>query len=76
VLTTQKNQPKLDVSTQCDLYVAASKILRDAKKKHKCDTHTIAFIEILSLEYHISPEKYFGGKLNGVNSREVISQAY
>jgi hypothetical protein len=57
--------------------------LKDAKaalqkiqsEKTKMDDPTITEIENLLSDYGITPAKYHGGKLNGVDCREVMSQA-
>jgi RNA processing factor Prp31 len=45
------------------------------RKKTKSDTARVATIENIFLTYEISPAKYHGGKLNGVDYREVMYKA-
>jgi len=45
------------------------------RKKTKSDTARVATIENIFLTYEISPAKYHGGKLNGVDCREVMYKA-
>ena len=76
LLTAEQNQLKNDLSTKRDIFLAASKALKEVQKaKTKLDVPTIATMENIFLEYEISPAKYHGGKLNGVDCREVMSQA-
>ncbi len=59
------------------------KSLSDARKelkkiqsdKTKIDLPTVAGIENIFLNYSISPAAYHGGKLNGVDCREVMAKA-
>ncbi len=59
------------------------KELSDAKKdlkkvrmeKTKMETPTVASIENIFLNFSILPAAYHGGKLNGVNCREVMALA-
>jgi hypothetical protein len=44
-------------------------------KKGKIDTPTVASIESLFEDYNICPASYYGGKLNGVDCREVLGRA-
>ncbi len=68
--------PKLGVSTKREIFLEASKALKETQhKKNKSDTPTIATIENIFLDYEISPAKYHGGKLNGVDCREVMLKA-
>ena len=54
----------------------ASKALKEIRqKKTKSDTPMVATIENIFLTYEISPTKYHGGKLNGVDCREVMYKA-
>jgi hypothetical protein len=56
--------------------LAASKALKEVQKaKIKLDVPTIATMENIFLEYKMSPAKYHGGKLNGVDCHEVMLQA-
>ena len=51
----------------------ASKVLKELQaKKMKLDKPTIAAIENILLKYEISPARYHGGKLNGVDCRELM----
>jgi hypothetical protein len=76
VLTAEQQRLKLDVSTKRDIFLEASKALKETQqKKTKSDTPTIATIENIFLDYEISPAKYHGGKLNGVDCREVMLKA-
>jgi hypothetical protein len=43
--------------------------------KTKLEVPTVASIEVLFEEYNISPAAYHGGKLNGVDCREVMGKA-
>jgi hypothetical protein len=45
------------------------------QKKGKFDTPTVASIESLFEDYNICPASYYGGKLNGVDCREVLGRA-
>jgi hypothetical protein len=44
-------------------------------EKAKIDIPTVVVMENLLPEYDITPAKYHGGKLNGVDCREVMSHA-
>jgi hypothetical protein len=75
-LTVEQKQLKQDVSSTRDVFVAASKALKEFQsKKTKVDIPTVATMENIFLQYKISPAKYHGGKLNGVDCCEVMSQA-
>ncbi len=45
------------------------------RKKNKSDTPTIAAMENIFSQYEISPAKYHGGELNGVDCCEVMTKA-
>ena len=54
----------------------ASKALKELQsKKTKLDKPTIATMENILLKYEISPARYHGGKLNGVDCRELMYKA-
>ncbi len=54
----------------------ASKALKDIQsKKSKIGTPTIATIENIFLKFEVSQAKYLGGKVNGVDCRELMSHA-
>jgi len=75
-LTIEQNQLKQDVSSTRNIFVAASKALKEFQsKKTKVDIPTVATMEKIFFPYEISPAKYHGGKLNGVDHHEVMSQA-
>jgi len=75
-LTADLERLKKDVSTRREIFSAASKALKAIQqKKDKSDTPTVATMENIFLQYEISPAKYHGGKLNGVDCREVMTKA-
>jgi hypothetical protein len=43
--------------------------------KKRLEVPTVASIEVLFEEYNITPAAYHGGKLNGVDCREVMGKA-
>jgi hypothetical protein len=64
-LTAEQNQLKHDVSAKRDIFLTASKALKEVQQaKTKLDVPTIATMENIFLEYKISLAKYHGGKLN------------
>jgi hypothetical protein len=65
---------KLDVSTKRN-FLEPSNALKRLSRKKKSDTPTIDTIEIIFLDYEISPTKYNEGKLNGADCREVMLKA-
>ncbi len=68
VLTAEQQRLKLDVSMKREIFLEASKALKEIQqKKTKLDTPTVATIDNILLDYDISPAKYHGGKLNGVD---------
>ncbi len=54
---------------------ARSALKKIQSEKTKMDNPTIAEVENLLSDYGITPAKYHGGKLNGVDCREVMSHA-
>ncbi len=51
----------------------STKILKEIQsKKMNQDTLTIAAMENICLKYKLCPEKYHGGKLNGVDHWEIM----
>jgi len=75
-LLDQQKRLKADASAKRKIFAEASKALKDIQsKKSKIDTPTIATMENIFLKFEVSPAKYHGGKLNGVDCREVMSRA-
>ena len=75
-LTAEQQRLKVDVSTKREQFMEASKALKEIQqKKTKSDSPTVATIENIFIDYEISPAKYHGGKLNGVDCREVMLKA-
>jgi len=75
-LTAEQERLKLDVSRRREIFSVASKALKAIQQsKNKVDTPTVAAIENIFLEFDISPAKYHGGKLNGVDCRESMMKA-
>jgi hypothetical protein len=75
-LTADLECLKKDVSTRREICSTASKALKAIQqRKDKSDTPTVATMENIFLQYEISPAKYHGGKLNGVDCREVMTKA-
>jgi hypothetical protein len=75
-LTADQQRLKSEVSSRREIFLDASKALKEIQqKKTKSDTPTVATIENIFLTYEISPAKYHGGKLNGVDCCEVMYKA-
>ena len=53
----------------------ASTLVLIQQNKNKADIPTVAAIENIFLEFDISPAKYHGGKLNGIDCRESMVKA-
>jgi hypothetical protein len=49
--------------------------VKNQDKQKWLEVPTVASIEVLFEEYNITPAAYHGGKLNGVDCREVIGKA-
>ena len=72
-LTQEQKRLKADASAKRKAFMEASKVLKELQaKKTKLDKPTIATIENILLKYEISPARYHGGKLNGVDCRELM----
>jgi hypothetical protein len=75
-LLDQQKRLKADASAKRKIFAEAFKALKDIQsKKSKIDTPTIATMENIFLKFEVSPAKYHGGKLNGVDCRKVMSRA-
>jgi seryl-tRNA synthetase len=75
-LSDEQKRLNADASTKRKLFYDASKVLKDIQsKKSKIDTPIIATMENIFLTFEISPAKYHGGKLNGVDCQKVMSCA-
>jgi hypothetical protein len=75
-LTVEQERLKLDIFRRHEMFSAASKALKAIQQnKNKADIPTVAAIENIFLEFDISPAKYHGGKLNGIDCRESMVKA-
>jgi len=75
-LVEQQKVLKGDLSEKRKALAEAKSALSKTKvKKRKIELPTVASIEALFEDYNISPASYHGGKLNGVDCREVLGRA-
>ncbi len=76
VLNAQQKLLEKDVSAKRAVLSEAKKALKKIQSgKKKVDFPVVATIENLFEKYEIKPAAYHGGKLNGVDCREVMAQA-
>jgi GMP synthase PP-ATPase subunit len=75
-LSQEQKRLKMDASEKRKAFLSASKALKDEQaKKKKIDSSVTATMESILSNYEISPARYHGGKLNGVDCREFMSKA-
>ncbi len=75
-LSQEQKRLKVDASSKRKTFLESSKALKEEQaKKTKLDRPTTATMENILLNYEISPARYHGGKLNGVDCREFMSKA-
>lgn len=67
---------KEDATSKRKIFYAAAKAYKEIQaQKTKLDKPTVATVENILLAYNISPARYHGGQLNGVDCRELMSKA-
>jgi hypothetical protein len=75
-LQTQKESMERELGQKRkSLSEARKELKKNQSDKTKIDLPTVAGIENIFLNYYISPAAYHGGKLNGVDCREVMAKA-
>jgi len=75
-LMEEQKYLKEDAAVKRKAYTAAAKAHKDIQgKKTKSDTPTVAAVESILLNYNISPARYHGGKLNGVDCWALMSKS-
>lgn len=75
-LSQEEKRLKTDASAKRKTFLDASKALKhEQEKKNKIDSPVTATMESILSNYDISPARYHGGKLNGVDCREFMSKA-
>ena len=75
-LVEEQKRLKEDTSSKQKIFSDASRTHEEVvAKKTKMDKPTFATVENILLQYEISPARYHGGKLNGVDCRELMSKA-
>ena len=72
----EQKRLKADASGKRKTFLESSKALKEEQaKKTKLDRPATAIMENILSKYEISPARYHGGKLNGVDCREFMSKA-
>jgi hypothetical protein len=72
----EQKRLKADASGKRKTFLESSKALKEEQaKKTKLDRPATATMENILSNYEISPARYHGGKLNGVDCREFMSKA-
>jgi hypothetical protein len=75
-LSQEQKRLKADASGKRKTFLESSKALKEEQaKKTKLDRPATATMENILSKYEISPARYHGGKLNGVDCREFMSKA-
>ncbi len=75
-LVKEQKRLKEDATSKRKIFYAAAKAYKEIQaQKTKLDKPTVATVENILLAYNISPARYHGGKLNGVDCRELMSKA-
>jgi len=75
-LLEEQKRLKEDAASRRKSYLSAAKAYKELQqKKSKSDTPIVATVENVLLGYNISPARYHGGKLNGVDCRALMSKA-
>jgi hypothetical protein len=75
-LSQEQKRLKANASDKRKTFLDTSKALKeDQAKKTKIDRPTTATMENILSNYEICPARYHGGKLNGVDCRELMSKA-